>query len=222
MLDPTARDGGAARRAGGAAQHQEARRRASTCSITTLTRVVAARTVRPTPGCWRWRTTGRVSSSTRRSNRTPKRHFGLRFMRERAPARRSATGDRVGPGHGNDRSTGDSSQGRGVERRWRWATPGADRRRGGPDRRNPDAKVKILLVDDHALFRVGMRQILEREADFEIVAEAEDPRGAFDAAQTHSARTSSCSTSPSRRRAASRRRSASSARCPPPRSSPWP
>ena len=62
---------------------------------------------------------------------------------------------------------------------------GVDRRRGGPDRRTPDAKVKILLVDDHALFRVGMRQILEREPDFEIVAEAEDPRGAFDAAQQY-------------------------------------
>jgi DNA-binding NarL/FixJ family response regulator len=63
---------------------------------------------------------------------------------------------------------------------------GLDRRRGGPDRRNPDAKVKILLVDDHALFRVGMRKILEQEEDFEIVGEAEDPRGAFDAAQAHS------------------------------------
>src|SRR6188472_2872276 len=61
---------------------------------------------------------------------------------------------------------------------------GPDRRRGGPDRRNPDAKVKILLVDDHALFRVGMRQILEREPDFEIVAEADDSRSAFDAAQS--------------------------------------
>jgi len=61
---------------------------------------------------------------------------------------------------------------------------GPDRRRGGPDRRNPDAKVKILLVDDHALFRVGMRQILEREPDFEIVAEADDPRSAFEAAQS--------------------------------------
>jgi DNA-binding NarL/FixJ family response regulator len=59
---------------------------------------------------------------------------------------------------------------------------GADRRRGGPDRRNPDARVKILLVDDHALFRVGMRQILEQESDFEVVGEAEDPRGAFDSA----------------------------------------
>jgi DNA-binding NarL/FixJ family response regulator len=59
---------------------------------------------------------------------------------------------------------------------------GPDRRRGGPDRRNPDARVKILLVDDHALFRVGMRQILERESDFEVVGEAGDPREAFDAA----------------------------------------
>ncbi len=60
---------------------------------------------------------------------------------------------------------------------------GPDRRRGGPDRRNPDQQIKILLVDDHALFRVGMRNILEREPDFEIVAEAEDSRGAFDQAQ---------------------------------------
>ena len=59
---------------------------------------------------------------------------------------------------------------------------GADRRRGGPDRRTPDARTRILIVDDHALFRVGMRQILEREPDFEVVAEAEDSRSAIDAA----------------------------------------
>jgi DNA-binding NarL/FixJ family response regulator len=56
---------------------------------------------------------------------------------------------------------------------------GPDRRRGGPDRRNPEQRTRILLVDDHALFRVGMRQILEREADFDIVGEAEDARDAF-------------------------------------------
>ena len=56
---------------------------------------------------------------------------------------------------------------------------GPDRRRGGPDRRNPEQRTKILLVDDHALFRMGMRQILEREPDFDIVAEAEDGREAF-------------------------------------------
>jgi DNA-binding NarL/FixJ family response regulator len=56
----------------------------------------------------------------------------------------------------------------------------------GPDRRRPGApatrgeKTTILLVDDHALFRVGMRNILEREPGFEIVGEADDTRGAFD------------------------------------------
>ncbi len=57
---------------------------------------------------------------------------------------------------------------------------GPDRRRGGPDRRTPGERVKILLVDDHTLFRVGMRNILERETDFEIVGEADDSRSAFD------------------------------------------
>jgi DNA-binding NarL/FixJ family response regulator len=56
---------------------------------------------------------------------------------------------------------------------------GPERRRGGPDRRDPDLKTKILLVDDHALFRVGMRQILEQEPDFIIVGEAESARDAY-------------------------------------------
>ena len=56
---------------------------------------------------------------------------------------------------------------------------GPERRRGGPDRRGPEQRTKILLVDDHALFRVGMRQILEREQDFDVVGEAEDARDAF-------------------------------------------
>ena len=56
---------------------------------------------------------------------------------------------------------------------------GPDRRRGGPDRRNPEQRTKILLVDDHALFRMGMRQMLDREPDFDIVGEAEDGRDAF-------------------------------------------
>ena len=40
-------------------------------------------------------------------------------------------------------------------------------------------------MDDHALFRMGMRQILEREPDFDIVAEAEDGRDAFNMAVEH-------------------------------------
>jgi DNA-binding NarL/FixJ family response regulator len=63
---------------------------------------------------------------------------------------------------------------------------GPDRRRGGPDRRDAaEQRIKILLVDDHALFRLGMRNILEREGDFDVVAEAEDSRSAFDAASEH-------------------------------------
>jgi DNA-binding NarL/FixJ family response regulator len=40
----------------------------------------------------------------------------------------------------------------------------------------------ILLVDDQALFRMGMRGLLEREPDFVIVGEAEDGRGAIELA----------------------------------------
>ena len=58
---------------------------------------------------------------------------------------------------------------------------GSDRRRGGPDRRGPGEKTKILIVDDHALFRIGTHTILGNEDDFEVVGEADDGRSAFDA-----------------------------------------
>ena len=35
-------------------------------------------------------------------------------------------------------------------------------------------KIKILLADDHAVVREGIRRVMEQEADFEVVAEAED------------------------------------------------
>jgi DNA-binding NarL/FixJ family response regulator len=59
---------------------------------------------------------------------------------------------------------------------------GPERRRGGPDRRAAGEKTRILIVDDHALFRVGIRNILEKEDDFDIVGEADDSRSAFDIA----------------------------------------
>jgi DNA-binding NarL/FixJ family response regulator len=59
---------------------------------------------------------------------------------------------------------------------------GPERRRGGSERRTTYDRVRILIVDDHALFRVGIRQILEREPDLEVVAEADDGRTALDAA----------------------------------------
>ena len=58
---------------------------------------------------------------------------------------------------------------------------GPDRRRGGPDRRNME-QTKLLLVDDHALFRMGVRGLLEREPDFLIVGEADDSRSAIELA----------------------------------------
>jgi DNA-binding NarL/FixJ family response regulator len=60
---------------------------------------------------------------------------------------------------------------------------GSERRRGGPDRRTESfERVRVLIVDDHALFRVGIRGILQQEPDLEIVGEADDPRSALDAA----------------------------------------
>jgi DNA-binding NarL/FixJ family response regulator len=56
---------------------------------------------------------------------------------------------------------------------------GPERRRPAQTGRNSD-KTSILLVDDHALFRVGMRNILEKEPGFDIVGEADDTRSAFD------------------------------------------
>ena len=34
--------------------------------------------------------------------------------------------------------------------------------------------IKILLVDDHTLFRSGIRLLLQRNPEFEIVGEASD------------------------------------------------
>jgi DNA-binding NarL/FixJ family response regulator len=60
---------------------------------------------------------------------------------------------------------------------------GPERRRSGQDRRNQTfEQLKIEIVDNHALMRMGIRNILEREPDFDIVAEADDSRTAIDAA----------------------------------------
>jgi DNA-binding NarL/FixJ family response regulator len=40
--------------------------------------------------------------------------------------------------------------------------------------------IKILLVDDHAIVRQGLRSLLEKEPDIEVVGEAEDGRKAIE------------------------------------------
>lgn len=40
------------------------------------------------------------------------------------------------------------------------------------------SKIKILLVDDHAVVRAGIREILERDKDFEVIGEASDGEAA--------------------------------------------
>ena len=44
-------------------------------------------------------------------------------------------------------------------------------------------KIRCLLVDDHTLFRQGVRRLLESESDFEIVGEAPDAGDAVEKAR---------------------------------------
>ena len=55
---------------------------------------------------------------------------------------------------------------------------------GGPERRRRlgEERTRILIVDDHVLFRVGIAQILSKEPDLDVVGEAEDARSAVDTA----------------------------------------
>lgn len=44
-------------------------------------------------------------------------------------------------------------------------------------------KVRILIADDHAIIRRGLKTLLEHEADFEVIGEAADGRGAVELAR---------------------------------------
>src|SRR5437879_3149595 len=45
------------------------------------------------------------------------------------------------------------------------------------------AKIKCLLVDDHTLFRQGVRRLLEGEPDFEVIGESPDAGDAVEKAR---------------------------------------
>ncbi|MFO7652335.1 MAG: response regulator transcription factor, partial [Candidatus Krumholzibacteriia bacterium] len=46
-------------------------------------------------------------------------------------------------------------------------------------------KIRVLLVDDHAIVRQGLREILAAEPDMAVVAEASDGEQAVDQARAH-------------------------------------
>jgi DNA-binding NarL/FixJ family response regulator len=47
----------------------------------------------------------------------------------------------------------------------------------------PQEKLRVIIVDDHALFRRGLEMVLENEADIEVVGEATDGQQAVDKTQ---------------------------------------
>ncbi|MFF8905345.1 response regulator [Streptomyces olivaceoviridis] len=56
---------------------------------------------------------------------------------------------------------------------------------GTPPWRASRSPIRILLADDHALVRRGVRLILDQEPDLEVVAEAGDGAEAVELARTH-------------------------------------
>ena len=59
-------------------------------------------------------------------------------------------------------------------------------------------KIRIVLVDDHPVFRCGLRLTLEAEPDMEVVGEARTGEEAVGVAQAKHPNTSCCSTLGSR------------------------
>lgn len=46
-------------------------------------------------------------------------------------------------------------------------------------------RIRVVIVDDHVLYRRGLDLVLGQEHDIEVVAEASDGQGALDAAEAH-------------------------------------
>ena len=47
----------------------------------------------------------------------------------------------------------------------------------------PDRRIRVMLVDDHEIMRDGLREVLERAGDFEVVGQAGDGAAAVTVAQ---------------------------------------
>lgn len=60
-----------------------------------------------------------------------------------------------------------------------------DRSDSPPPISSPSARVRVMLVDDHAIVRAGYRRLLDLEPGFEVVAECGDGDVAFAQLQRH-------------------------------------
>lgn len=54
-----------------------------------------------------------------------------------------------------------------------------------PHTRSTDDPIRVLIADDHALFRRGLRTVLELDGDILVVAEADDGRAAVTATEAN-------------------------------------
>src|ERR687891_2080567 len=52
-----------------------------------------------------------------------------------------------------------------------------------PTEKSPNEKLRVLIVDDHALFRRGLEMVLQDEEDLMLVGEASDGEEAVEKAQ---------------------------------------
>ena len=43
-----------------------------------------------------------------------------------------------------------------------------------PEERTPEERTRVMIVDDHSIVRVGLKQVLEQTGEFEVVGEAAD------------------------------------------------
>ena len=48
----------------------------------------------------------------------------------------------------------------------------------------PDRQIRVMLVDDHEIMRDGLREVLQRAGDYEVVGQAEDGAAAVRVAQS--------------------------------------
>ena len=53
-----------------------------------------------------------------------------------------------------------------------------------PDKQVPDRQIRVMLVDDHEIMRDGLREVLQRAGDYEVVGQAGDGAEAVRVAQS--------------------------------------